>query len=142
MAKTKCARPSRNNFFHLISNITLLKILLLKLSMWPMGAAIVKIGDCGIHTKYRSLWGKLSKISVTLLQFYFKFSHRILFFLTIMIQTILFNIFTDGKIVIDGKFHNKITKLRQVPLFHEFYVMLACFPFKWNHLTIHNTNLS
>ena len=29
----------------------------------------------------------------------------------------IFKIFIDGKIVIDGKSHNRVTKLRQVPYF-------------------------
>ena len=42
----------------------------------------------------------------------------------------------DKSVKIAGKTY-KITKLRQVAC-----MMFACFPFKWNNLTIHNSNLS
>ena len=48
----------------------------------------------------------------------------------------IFKIFIDGKIVIDGKKESQ--SCDKFPVF----VMFACFPFKWNHSIIHNSNLS
>ena len=88
------------------------------------------------NAKYRSLLGKVTKNSE-------HYCNLILNSVTVIFsQYDLHNIF---KRLIDGKkklsTETLIIRLQSCEKFPVF-VMFACFPFKWNHSTIHNCNLS
>ena len=123
--------------FLFFSKPRLLNLILLNLIVrWPMGAAIVRPPNTEYTQRIGACWEKLQKIvKITLLQFNYEFSHGIFF--TVRSSQYFQNIYRRKKLSIDGNSHNIVTKLRQVPYFCD-----VCFPFKWNHSTIHNSNLS
>ena len=95
----------------------LLNLILLNLIVRrPMGAAIVRPLNTEYTQSIGACWEKLPKIvKITLLQFNYEFGHGNFF--TVWSSQYFQNIYRRKKISIDGKSHNLVTKLRQVPCF-------------------------
>ena len=104
---------------------------------WSTGAAIVRSPNTENTVSIGACWENLPKIvKITLLQFNYEFGHGNFF--TVWLSQYFQNIYQRKKIVIDGILIITSQSCYKFPVF----VMFACFPFKWNHSTIYNSNLS
>ena len=113
-----------------ISKPRLLNLILLNLIVrWPTGAAIVRPPNTEYTQSIGACWEKLPKIvKITLLQFNYEFGHGNFF--TVWSSQYFQNIYRWKKISIDGNSHNIVTKLRQVPCFHDvclFFIQMKPF---------------
>ena len=104
---------------------------------WPTGAAIVRSPNTERTQSIGAYWEKLPNIvKITLLQFNYEFGHGIYF--TVWSSWYFQNIYRRKN---SYRPETLITKSQSCDKFPVF-VLFACFPFKWNHSTIHNSNLS
>ena len=103
-----------------------------------MGAAIVRPPNTKYTQNIGACWEELPKtVKITLLQFNYEYGHGNFF--TVWSSQHFQNIYRrKKKKLLMENLKIKSQSCDKFPVF----VMFTCFPFKWNHSTIHNPNLS